>query len=61
MRNGAAKLLKARKGQTQGRLDGFFTVQSTVTTAGSKRKVPESDKNSKKGKSKGAATKKAKK
>ncbi|GJQ78306.1 Fen1 [Trypoxylus dichotomus] len=36
IRNGAKKLVKARGGATQGRLDGFFTVISTSTA---KRKV----------------------
>lgn len=30
MRNGSKKLVKARGGSTQGRLDGFFTVLSTT-------------------------------
>ncbi|XP_049880384.1 flap endonuclease 1-like [Pectinophora gossypiella] len=41
VRNGAKKLMKARTGTTQGRLDGFFTVK---TTPNPKRKAEE-DKN----------------
>jgi len=48
IRNGARKLSKARNTQTQGRLDGFFTV---LSPANSKRKAPEA---------KGSAAKKAK-
>lgn len=36
VRNGCKKLLKARSGSTQGRLDSFFTVLSTTPA---KRKV----------------------
>ncbi|XP_013137890.1 PREDICTED: flap endonuclease 1 [Papilio polytes] len=50
VRNGAKKLLKARSGTTQGRLDGFFKVLST--TPNPKRKAEEEKKN--------AANKKAK-
>ncbi|KPJ04199.1 PREDICTED: flap endonuclease 1 [Papilio xuthus] len=50
VRNGAKKLLKARSGTTQGRLDGFFKVLST--TPNPKRKAEEDKKN--------AANKKAK-
>lgn len=39
VRNGAKKLIKARSGTTQGRLDGFFTVLSTTST--NKRKKEE--------------------
>lgn len=49
VRNGAKKLLKARSGSTQGRLDGFFKVLST--TPNPKRKSEDK---------KGSATKKAK-
>lgn len=42
VRNGAKKLMKARSGTTQGRLDGFFTVISSQPAA--KRK-PEPKKN----------------
>lgn len=31
VRNGVKKLLKARGGSTQGRLDGFFKVLATTT------------------------------
>lgn len=41
VRNGVKKLMKARSGSTQGRLDGFFTVLSTTPA---KRKA-ESNKN----------------
>lgn len=37
VRNGVKKLMKARGGSTQGRLDGFFTVLSTTPAA--KRKA----------------------
>ncbi|XP_059055749.1 flap endonuclease 1 [Achroia grisella] len=50
VRNGAKKLMKARTGTTQGRLDGFFKVLST--TPNPKRKAEEEKKN--------AANKKAK-
>ncbi|CAK1590936.1 unnamed protein product [Parnassius mnemosyne] len=50
VRNGAKKLIKARTGTTQGRLDGFFKVLST--TPNPKRKAEEEKKN--------AANKKAK-
>ena len=36
IRNGAKKLMKARQGSTQGRLDNFFKVTSVTST---KRKV----------------------
>ena len=53
IRNGAKKLLKARQGSTQGRLDGFFKVLGT-TTANNKRKSDEKG-------SSAASAKKAKK
>ncbi|XP_072948283.1 flap endonuclease 1 [Epargyreus clarus] len=43
VRNGAKKLMKARTGTTQGRLDGFFKVLST--TPNPKRKAEEEKKN----------------
>ncbi|KAG7300715.1 Elongation of fatty acids protein 2 [Plutella xylostella] len=49
VRNGAKKLMKARSGTTQGRLDGFFKV---TTTPNPKRKADDDKKN--------AANKKAK-
>eukprot|EP00096_Caligus_rogercresseyi_P009855 TRINITY_DN3442_c0_g1_i1.p1 TRINITY_DN3442_c0_g1~~TRINITY_DN3442_c0_g1_i1.p1 ORF type:complete len:384 (+),score=130.56 TRINITY_DN3442_c0_g1_i1:145-1296(+) len=39
IRNGAKKLLKARQGSTQGRLDGFFQV---ISSPGTKRKSSDS-------------------
>lgn len=42
VRNGAKKLIKARTGTTQARLDGFFTL---TTTPNSKRKAEEDKKN----------------
>ncbi|CAG5026654.1 unnamed protein product [Parnassius apollo] len=42
VRNGAKKLIKARTGTTQGRLDGFFKVLST--TPNPKRKAAEEEK-----------------
>lgn len=42
VRNGAKKLMKARTGTTQGRLDGFFTIS---TTPNPKRKAEEDKKN----------------
>lgn len=49
VRNGAKKLIKARTGTTQARLDGFFTL---TTTPNSKRKAEEDKKNSAKKKTK---------
>ncbi|XP_072359764.1 flap endonuclease 1 [Scyliorhinus torazame] len=49
IRNGAKKLLRGRQGSTQGRLDDFFRVTGSLTSA--KRKEPEP---------KGSAKKKAK-
>ncbi|CAH2242969.1 jg13412 [Pararge aegeria aegeria] len=46
VRNGAKKLIKARTGTTQGRLDGFFKVLST--TPNPKRKAEEEKKNANK-------------
>ncbi|XP_038218497.1 flap endonuclease 1 [Zerene cesonia] len=46
VRNGAKKLLKARSGTTQGRLDGFFKVLST--TPNPKRKAEDEKKNANK-------------
>ncbi|XP_034826168.1 flap endonuclease 1 [Maniola hyperantus] len=46
VRNGAKKLMKARTGTTQGRLDGFFKVLST--TPNPKRKAEEEKKNANK-------------
>ncbi|CAG4939012.1 unnamed protein product [Colias eurytheme] len=46
VRNGAKKLIKARSGTTQGRLDGFFKVLST--TPNPKRKAEEDKKNANK-------------
>lgn len=43
VRNGVKKLMKARSGSTQGRLDGFFKV---ITTPNPKRKLEEQKKNS---------------
>ncbi|XP_046973403.1 flap endonuclease 1 [Vanessa cardui] len=43
VRNGAKKLIKARTGSTQGRLDGFFKILST--TPNPKRKAEEQKKN----------------
>lgn len=51
IRNGAKKLLKARQGSTQGRLDSFFKVLPSPTGANNKRKS---------GEVAGAAAKKAK-
>ncbi len=47
VRNGSKKLLKARQGSTQGRLDGFFKVISSSPAAknGIKRKSGDTDKN----------------
>ncbi|VVC92293.1 unnamed protein product [Leptidea sinapis] len=45
VRNGAKKLIKARTGTTQGRLDGFFKIS---TTPNPKRKAEEDKKNSNK-------------
>ena len=51
IRNGAKKLLKARQGSTQGRLDSFFKVlPSTPNTNGKKRKSEEMNGSAKKGK-----------
>lgn len=52
VRNGAKKILKTLKTATQGRLDSFFKVLPSTTTAAPKRKIED-----KKG---GAANKKAK-
>lgn len=49
IRNGVRRLSKSRQGSTQGRLDDFFKVTGSITSA--KRKEPEP---------KGAAKKKAK-
>ncbi|NXG50005.1 FEN1 endonuclease, partial [Psilopogon haemacephalus] len=49
IRSGAKRLLKSRQGSTQGRLDDFFKVTGSITSA--KRKEPEA---------KGSAKKKAK-
>uniref|UniRef100_A0A2A4IZZ0 Flap endonuclease 1 n=1 Tax=Heliothis virescens TaxID=7102 RepID=A0A2A4IZZ0_HELVI len=49
VRNGAKKLMKARSGTTQGRLDGFFTIS---TTPNPKRKAEEDKKNAAKKKPK---------
>lgn len=51
VRNGAKKLIKARGGSTQGRLDGFFTVLSTNTPV--KRKADTKNTPNKKGKTGG--------
>ncbi|XP_022818314.1 flap endonuclease 1 [Spodoptera litura] len=51
VRNGAKKLMKARTGATQGRLDGFFTIS---TTPNPKRKAEEDKKNAAKKKKAGA-------
>ncbi|XP_050671273.1 flap endonuclease 1 [Leptidea sinapis] len=45
VRNGAKKLIKARTGTTQGRLDGFFKIS---TTPNPKRKAEEDKKNTNK-------------
>ncbi|CAG9792931.1 unnamed protein product [Diatraea saccharalis] len=45
VRNGAKKLMKARTGSTQGRLDGFFKIS---TTPNPKRKAEEEKKNANK-------------
>ncbi len=48
IRDGAAKLKKALKGGTQGRLDGFFKVSGSISS-GKKRSTPDSkDKDKKK-------------
>nr|XP_054748950.1 flap endonuclease 1-like [Lytechinus pictus] len=52
MRNGCKKLIKARTGATQGRLDSFFAPKPSASPAGGKRKSEPL---------KGAAQKKAKK
>jgi len=57
IRNGAKKLLKARQGSTQGRLDGFFkTLPTTPTTNGAsaKRKSEELNGSAKKKSKKGS-------
>ena len=41
IRNGAKKLLKARQGSTQGRLDSFFKVLPSPTPNANKRKSDE--------------------
>lgn len=41
IRNGAKKLLKARQGSTQGRLDGFFKVLPSTPNSNNKRKSDE--------------------
>jgi len=51
MRNGCKKLQKARKGTTQGRLDGFFTVTSPASN-GVKRKSDGAGKDNKNKKTK---------
>ena len=57
IRNGAKKLLKARQGSTQGRLDSFFKVL-TPSTPHNKRKSEEGQKGSSSKKTKAAAGKK---
>jgi len=42
IRNGCKKLIKARGGATQGRLDSFFKVLPSPTSAGNKRKAEDS-------------------
>jgi len=59
IRNGMKKLVKARSGATQGRLDGFFKVLPSPTPGSNKRKSEEMSKGSaKKGKTGAAAAKK---
>jgi flap endonuclease-1 len=41
VRNGAKKLMKARQGSTQGRLDSFFKVMPAAATPNGKRKSEE--------------------
>lgn len=53
IRNGVKKLLKARQGSTQGRLDGFFKVLSTTPKSADKRKSEEAKGNSAKKAKKG--------
>lgn len=58
IRNGCKKLVKARGGATQGRLDSFFKVLPSPTNAGNKRKAEDTKG---KGSAKKAATGAAKK
>ncbi|TRY74760.1 hypothetical protein TCAL_00732 [Tigriopus californicus] len=44
IRNGAKKLLKARQGSTQGRLDGFFKVLPSTPKAGTNKRKSEETK-----------------
>jgi flap endonuclease-1 len=58
IRNGAKKLLKARQGSTQGRLDSFFKVMPTTpngSAANGKRKSEEVKNGGSAKKAKGAA------
>jgi flap endonuclease-1 len=59
IRNGAKKLLKARQGSTQGRLDSFFKVlpNSPNATIAAKRKSEEISKDNKKAKTSGGGKK----
>lgn len=50
MRNGCKKLIKARQGATQGRLDSFFKVLPSPTTGQNKRKSEDVKGSAKKGK-----------
>lgn len=56
VRNGAKKLLKARQGSTQGRLDSFFKVMPTTPNAANGKRKSEEIKNGNSAKkAKGAA------
>merc|ERR1711890_116637 len=58
IRNGCKKLVKARGGATQGRLDSFFKVLPSPTSAGNKRKAEDTKGKSNAKKSAGAGGKK---
>jgi len=58
IRNGAKKLLKARQGSTQGRLDSFFKVLPSPTPNANKRKSEEKGGSAKKARGGSAGAKK---
>jgi len=58
MRNGCKKLMKARQGSTQGRLDSFFKVLPSPTPGQNKRKAEDVKGSAKKGKGSAAGAKK---
>jgi len=58
IRNGAKKLLKARQGSTQGRLDSFFKVLPSPTPNANKRKSEDKGGSAKKGRGGSAGAKK---